>query len=331
MFNPKENVHSISELEVPGSKRKLSISFETVTPEIAEIWLNENSESQRTLNKKNVATYVSQIKKGLWFPDTGESIKFSAAEGGKPEKLIDGQHRLHSVIDGGIPQIFMVIRNIDPAHIVAMDLGKKRSLLDIMKVNGVEPMQGLSNTVLGSVLAGIYIAKQFASKTRSEVKSNRIDRINDASASPVELFEFLNANPEIVERLKKLEGKDLRAIGKHVNLASAILGWYLVDVIDSDKADRILLTMQECTPQTNLGRKCPAFAVYTHIQKAKANNNTINKYLYPGMFLWAYDKIERNVPFTGRQLGIERVHLPAQGHEGSRILGDYLKQLKAVA
>lgn len=331
MYNPEINVHSVCEIEVPGTKRKLKISFETIPPEVAEIWLNENSENQRKLNNKIVGTYTSQIKKDLWFPDTGESIKFSAAENGESEKLIDGQHRLRSVVAGGKPQIFMVIRNIDPDHIVAMDLGKKRSLQDIMTVNGFEPMKYLSNKVLGSVLSGIYIAKQYASKQRTENKTYRIDRIGDATPSPVELFEFLQANPEITERLKKLENKDLSAINKHVGLAQAIIGWYLVDVMDEEIADQILMTMQELTPQTSLGRSCPAFAVYSYIQKARANDNTVNKHYYPGMFIWAYDKIARNSPHNDKTLGVSREHLPAQGHENTIKLAEYLKELKTVS
>lgn len=54
MNNIPENVHSTCELEVPGTRRKLHISFETVTPEMAEVWLESNSSKQRTLNAKTV-------------------------------------------------------------------------------------------------------------------------------------------------------------------------------------------------------------------------------------------------------------------------------------
>lgn len=118
----------------------------------------------------------------------------------------------------------MIIRNIDPTHIQAMDLGKKRTLQDIMNICEVKPIPGLTNSVLSSVVAGIYISKQFGIKQRGDVTSKRIDRVRGISASPVELYEFLLANPEIPERLKKLSKRDLSSIKNHVNLPSAIIG-----------------------------------------------------------------------------------------------------------
>lgn len=89
--------------------------------------------------------------------------------------------------------------------------------------------------------------------------------------------------------------------------------------------------MEECVPQTSAGKQCPAFAVYQHIQKAKANDTTIHKYFYPGMFLWALDQIKLNIHVTkGKNLSIENCHLPCQGHEGTSTLLAHLKSLKDV-
>lgn len=325
--NKKENIHSSAELIVPGTKRIVHISFETVTPELAREWLDSNSLQQRAVSDKSVLQYTSQIEKGLWHSDNGESIKFSCDKNGE-EVLIDGQHRLRATANGDKSQVFMIIRNIDPDHIKSMDLGKKRSIMDILKVNGFEPPAGFTNRVISSVMMSLYQVRAYSIKNRTEFKTQRIDRNRESHPSPLELYEFFLANPEIMERFKKLEGRDLKGLSKHITLSAAIVGWYICDVIDEKIADELLTTMEECVPQTEMGKKCAAFKLLTYIQKAKMAENVISNGRYPVLFLWAFDHMVRKS--TGEVKDINRNHMPGQGHEGTLKLVEHMKALKVV-
>jgi hypothetical protein len=91
-------------------------------------------------------------------------------------------------------------------------------------------------------------------------------------------------------------------------------------MIDQDIADKIWLTLDECVPQTSQGKNCPAFTLFQHIQKAKMNQVTITKHLFPGMWLWAADNMLR----------VQAAQMPGQGHEGTLKLVTALKELKDV-
>ena len=322
MKNLKKNILSQAELEVPGMGYSLYFSFEIVTPEIAKKWLDENEKTQRTINDKTVVQYSNQVKKLLWFFANGESIKFD------DEGLADGQHRLSSCVHSGENCIFLIIRGLKSDQIESMDQGKKRSLNDILKVYNVEPIEGLSNSMLASVLNGIYVSRHYALAQRSSTSSLRVDRIRGGQPSPVELYEFLKANPSIISQLEKLRGKDLSSVRKHAGLAPSLVGWFLVSMIDQDIADKIWLTLDECVPQTSQGKNCPAFTMFQHIQKAKVNQVTITKHLFPGMWLWAADNMLRGS--TPKELRVQAAQMPGQGHEGTLKLVTALKELKDV-
>jgi len=320
--NLPENILTQAELPVPGEGYSLYFSFETVTVEIAKKWLSENKKKQRPISEKTVIQYSNQVKKLIWSFANGESIKFD------DEGLADGQHRLSSVVSSGQSCTYLVIRGLKSNQIESMDQGKKRNLTDIMKIYDVEPIKGISNSILASVLNGIYVSRFYASTNRPESKSLRVDSLRGSAPSPVELYRFLEANPSIIKRLAKLKDKDLTSIRNHAGLAPSLVGWFLADIIDEKIADDILLTMQDCVPQTEQGKKCPAFILFKHIQQAKANEVTIPKHLFPGMWLWTVDKMVRGA--SPLKLDIQQAHMPGQGHEGSAMLTKTLNDLRDV-
>lgn len=323
MYIYKEAQLETATLNVPGTKNSIEISFEKVTPEMADNWLATNVDKQRKLNKSTVRQYVSQMKKGIWSADTGEAIKFSK------QGLIDGQHRLHAVIEYGSPVILMIMRNINDELIAKMDVGKKRSLADIFKVRGMEPPKGITESMLASIINGLYVSKEFMSKARKDTNSERIDSAIKAKPSPVELYEFALANPSIFERLNKLQDFKLYLIAKSAPLGPTIVGWFLCDVIDPNVAYQILKTIEECSPVSGNGRSCAAFKMYQHVQRARSKKITINKFSYPGLWLWAFDHMKREA--IPNRLMVQSAHLPGQGHEGSTKLKKYFRTLEDIS
>lgn len=325
MLSEEKDILSSVNLPIPflDEKDGIQISFEMVTPKMAEKWLESNSESQRRLNGNIIRQYESQMRKGLWKGDNGESVKFSK------KGLIDGQHRLHAIIKFGKPVMLMIMRGLNEEDLIkTMDLGKKRSLGDILKIHGVETIPGMNENVLASVANGLYIAKDYMKVSRKDSESLRIDSTIKSRPTPLELYDFLERNPEIIKRFDKLNNEKykLATLAKNVPLSPTIVAWFLIDIIDEDVADKIFLTMQECVPQTDDGRSCAAFKLLQYIQRQKSKNVTINKHEFPGLFLWAADHLLLEKLPT--RVFVSSSHLPGQGHEGSTKLKKFFASLK---
>lgn len=319
------NVISETELLIPGTEnKKLYISFEEITPYIASRWLEVNEENQRKMNSNQVFQYATQMKKGLWMPDTGESIKFS-----RSRRLIDGQHRLKAIVEADESRVMMVIRGIADENIVKMDQGKKRNLADIFRIQGVEIPNGFTESMLASVINGIYTNKTFIGKAHKDRESLRVDSRHGNTASPSQLFEFLMANPIIMEKLSELKSFKIPTIAKSVPIGPTLVGWFLANIIDSDIAKHILMTFQECVPQTEKGRQCPAFIFYNYIQRNRAQKVQISKHEFPGFWMWTVDHMMLNS--TPKRFMVSQSHMPGQGHEGSSELISFFKTLKEVS
>lgn len=322
MYLFRDQMLSSVNIEVPrdDNTQGIDISFEMVTPEMATTWLETNSDLQRKLNLNIVRQYEAQMRKGLWRGDNGESVKFSK------DGLLDGQHRLHAIVRLNKPVLMMIMRGIsDNNCIKTMDLGKKRSLGDILKVHGVESISGINENTLASIANGLYMAKQYMRVARKDSTSVRIDSFVKVRPTPLELYEFLQNNPLIIQRLGKLEKYKIATMGKNVSLSPAIVAWFLVDVIDENVAEQILLTMQECVPQTSDGKSCAAFKLLQYLQKQKVKNIPINKHELPGLWLWAADHLLREK--LPSRLYVSSIHLPGQGHEGSSKLKKFFAKL----
>jgi hypothetical protein len=67
-----------------------------ITPELAEKFLEKNSNNYRKLSEKVVKAYQIDMETGNW-KFNGDSIKFN-----KSGQLVDGQHRLTAISRSGI-------------------------------------------------------------------------------------------------------------------------------------------------------------------------------------------------------------------------------------
>jgi len=303
-----------------NEKSTINISFEEVSPALAQQWLDENHDNQRKVKRNVVAQYVRQMKNGQWLSDNGETVKFTE------DGLSDGQHRLHAIIEYGQPMVLMVMRGLQSDTMTSLDMGSKRTLADILKIHGYETVKGLSESQLSSVLNGIYTVRDYAITAKKESKSQRIDSSRNARATPLELYEFLMANPKLSKRLNKLSEFKLPTIAKQAPLSPIITGWFICDIIDPEKAAAILMTFQDCTPQTPEGSNCPSYMLFRYIQKARASKVKIHRFEYPGLFLWALDHMI--LEKTPNRIITQQSHMPGQGHEGTRKLKTYLASLK---
>jgi hypothetical protein len=99
----------------------------TVTPEIAKQWLGLNVVN-RPVSQRNVEAIAWDIKHGKW-KLTHQGIAFN-----RDLNLIDGQHRLHAVIEAGKPVPMRVSYNVDADYCAPIDTGFARTAAHVLRL-----------------------------------------------------------------------------------------------------------------------------------------------------------------------------------------------------
>lgn len=104
---------------------KQSTIIETITPHIAELYLKFNN-NNRPLRKTHIRELASDMTEGNW-QVTHQGIAFDISG-----RLIDGQHRLHAIIEAGVSIQISVTRGCSASSFSILDRGSNRSTSDIL-------------------------------------------------------------------------------------------------------------------------------------------------------------------------------------------------------
>lgn len=192
----------------------IEIDTITVTPDLAAHWLGSNLHNR---NKKDpaIARYATDMKNGDWMFD-GTPIRFD-----RNGVLLDGQNRLHALIEANVVLDFVVIRNLDPASQETMDTGVPRSLGDALALRGYP-----NSAHLGGILRKI-VAWQDGHR-RSVCKTG-------AGAVTVKAaLHLVEQHPEVVTLTNRA-----RRVYEGSGLPQSIAGMliWVTEQIDADDAD----------------------------------------------------------------------------------------------
>lgn len=101
-----------------------------IGPDVARELLELNTKGQRTISKDAVERYAVDMSTLDWLFN-GAAILISNSN-----ELLDGQHRLTAIIESGESQVLLIVRGIDPAAMVTIDAGRKRSYADGLRIRG---------------------------------------------------------------------------------------------------------------------------------------------------------------------------------------------------
>lgn len=101
-----------------------------VTPEMARDLLPRNK-SNRRLEQRRVDSYADDMRNDRWNDAVAEPIHIA-----KDGTLLNGQHRLHAVIQSGCSVKMQLMTGMDPRDQEKLDLGRPRSLSDILQLRG---------------------------------------------------------------------------------------------------------------------------------------------------------------------------------------------------
>jgi hypothetical protein len=152
----------------------IKVVQETITPDRAREYL-ATVDQQRRVTKSHVARLARSMSAGHWRM-TGEPIQFD-----KQGHLINGQHRLHAIIQSGVTLPVLVLRGLDHSVYEVMDQGRPRSRSETAATLGIKNASGVSASTQ------ILIRLKYGTE---------VDRVQVDNA---EIMEFIKVNRDMVE------------------------------------------------------------------------------------------------------------------------------------
>lgn len=182
----------------------------TITPALAEQLLKRNTRN-RKLRERAVGDYARDIAAGNWALN-GEAVKI-AANG----DVLDGQHRLHAIVQAGTAVDMFVVIGLDTATQETMDSGRKRSTADVLSLRAEE-----NATTLAAVLRRVWAWEQGDHRFKGR-----------QTPTTAECAALLAAHPEI-RRSAEIAGRTRSAFP---HIPQSVLGTchYLFNAISPDK------------------------------------------------------------------------------------------------
>lgn len=108
---------------------KSAMTYERITPEKAQFYLDKNLPTNRGISMSRVSSYADDMLSGNW-SDNCTTIKFNSAG-----DLIDGQHRLSAIVKSGKTVSMWVARGVDENAFKTVDTGYIRSGKQIIKMD----------------------------------------------------------------------------------------------------------------------------------------------------------------------------------------------------
>lgn len=103
----------------------------TVTPELAQRWLEAKNNRNRNISSRKVDAYADDMQNGRWHATHQNAIAFY-----KDGNLADGQHRLSAIVKASVSVEFMVWFGLDDRAAYGIDAHKMRATQDQIKIAG---------------------------------------------------------------------------------------------------------------------------------------------------------------------------------------------------
>lgn len=219
-----------------------------ITPTQAKRMLSGNDHNRPT-RRKLIEQYARDMEAGNWHVN-GEAIVLNG------RTLIDGQHRLMACVKAGVPFKSVVVKGVPLEATYTIDSGAKRTLSDVLKINGEKD----AGSIAGAVLAGWKW-------------DNTSMRHGMRGASNAEALAWLDANPEVREGINmviRLRYNPLRARMSSMALVAT-------KAIQAGLRDEMQAFVDGLATGLDLSSTDPIY----HLRNMFINNATAHKKLHP--------------------------------------------------
>ncbi|MBV9134272.1 MAG: hypothetical protein JO318_16325, partial [Chloroflexi bacterium] len=121
----------------------------TITPELAQEWLNRGGTNRKT-TRRRIEAMAAAIQRGEW-QLTGEAIKLDN-EG----RVRDGQNRLNAIVQAGISVRSVVATGVGEDAFDVMDTGRSRNAADVLHIHGYPSQNALAAAARGLMFIERY-------------------------------------------------------------------------------------------------------------------------------------------------------------------------------
>lgn len=187
-----------------------------LTPELAEELLSRNPRN-RAISNTNYRTIVRAIERGEWELN-GEAIKLDA-----DGLMLDGQHRCLAVIETGCTIETFLIEGLRTRAQETMDIGKSRSLANILSIRGEK-----SATRLAAIITRLYTLEHFG--LWAACNNGGVDRVTIR-----ERLDWFEKNPWVRDLLEPARAVQADAGYPGLALVAALMVTFSgIDAEDSD-------------------------------------------------------------------------------------------------
>jgi hypothetical protein len=249
-FAPKERPETTvySEMQYVGYR----IAVIEVTPELALYWVKRHNDHNRHLRPIRRESYARDMLAGDW-QFNGDAIRLDELG-----TILDGQHRLESVIEADRPEVFLVIEGLPRSTQDTMDIGAMRSQADQLGLAGYE-----NPTMLAAVARRLCFVK------RPGAVGHGGGRWTPTRA---EVRKFVQA--EYDNGLQDAVNVAIRASAARIPAAPSVIGGAYFLAAEKDKFGAHLFFVTKLIDQVGLDRDEPAWTLMRRLQKVQHDAGT---------------------------------------------------------
>lgn len=168
------------------------------TPDMAMDLLTLNDMGKnRYINEKRIVRYKNKLIKGK-FPVNGETFKIS-----KTFKLIDGQHRLWSIVESGVTLRILIVTGIEDKAMAYIDIGQNRTATDMVVINEFRNNATSLAYCIKSLIYYKNTSRVSTTLSSGDVSNDEVDAFLEKKKHCEDLNKWIELGKKANKRLKK--------------------------------------------------------------------------------------------------------------------------------
>ena len=240
---------------------KPTSKIETITPAIAQEWLDKSRLENRPLSWAVIKSYADTMKNGNWLVN-GEAITFD-----ERGNLLNGHHRLRAVIASATPIQSYVVRGVDHRAFSTFDCGRSRTFGQLIAMQG----ESNANNVAAIVRQYIVFKKGYEVHERGDYDKRNLHETNKT------MVDFYLKNKPF---FNKITEETLSVCGKGRVLKASFVGGsiaYLVRDCGYSYDQAINFFSQLCNADTAKNKTINILRVRLFNERNGRKNNAVVK------------------------------------------------------
>jgi hypothetical protein len=247
-----------------------AIEVVEINPEQAAAML-ETMQVNRRLRHNWIEDLKGRMERGEWQEEAQDPIRFN-----KQGHLFDGQHRLWALIESGKSFKFLVLRGLPIETMAVFDSGRKRTVADYLRLNGVEHAD--------SVAGSLNFLRSY------EVHGEMDYSWGSVKLSPTAALSFVESHAGIADAVT-ICGAVVKVLGGGVSRWLAI--HYILS--DIDTADTAHFFSRLAQP-TDLEATSPILHLRTRLSQNRQSARRMSKREHSALVFKAWNAYRKGAP-----------------------------------